>query len=200
MGGERRPRILWGLSASVAAIRAPNLARALAAVGDLRAIATERAGHFLEDWPVDVPLLRDADEWAAWKRLGDPVLHIELRRWADVFVIAPLSADALAKLAGGICDNLLLSTARAWDYSRPLLVAPAMNTLMWEHPATREHLETLRRWGARVVPPVEKELACADVGMGALASPETIAADVAAALAAGQSRASSSNERYRSST
>lgn len=170
------------MSASVAVIRAPNLAERLLDLGEVTAIVTERAKHFLGSLPAGVRLLTDADEWSQWSQLGDPVLHIELRRWADLFLIAPASADCLAKLAGGICDNLLYSVARAWDYSRPILVAPAMNTLMWEHPATSRDLGTLRGWGAEVIDPVAKKLACEDVGMGALAAPETIARAVATRL------------------
>lgn len=179
---KSRSRILWGITGSVAAIRAPLLAKSLLELADVKAVVTERARHFLDPLPEQIAMLGDADEWALWRQLGDPVLHIELRRWADLFLIAPCSASTLAKLAGGICDNLLLSTARAWDFSRPLIVAPAMNTLMWEHPATTAHLATVRHWGVDIVDPVEKQLACADTGIGALASPEAIREAVRAAL------------------
>jgi phosphopantothenoylcysteine decarboxylase len=65
----------------------------------------------------------DEAEWHEWSKVGDPVMHIELRRWADVFIIAPLSANSLAKLANGMCDNLVTCIARAWDFKRPLLVS-----------------------------------------------------------------------------
>lgn len=65
----------------------------------------------------------DEAEWHEWSKVGDPVMHIELRRWADVLVIAPLSANSLAKLANGLCDNLVTCIARAWDFKRPLLVS-----------------------------------------------------------------------------
>lgn len=68
------------------------------------------------------PIAGDEDEWHDWKAAGDPVLHIELRRWADVYVVAPLSANSLAKLATGLCDNLVTCVARAWDFNRPMLV------------------------------------------------------------------------------
>jgi len=68
------------------------------------------------------------------------VLHIELRRWADVLLFAPLTAHTLAKLALGLCDNLPTNIARAWDSNKPVLVAPAMNTHMWNHPLTADHL------------------------------------------------------------
>lgn len=177
-----RPKILWGITGSVAGIRAAALATALAEVGELKAMATPRALHFLHDFPADIPLLRDRDEWTSWRELGDPVLHIELRRQASLLLIAPCSADALAKLAAGISDNLVLSVARAWDFRLPFLIAPAMNTLMWTHPATAGHLATLRSWGVRIIEPVEKKLACDDVGIGGLAAAETIATAVRAAL------------------
>ena len=138
----------------------------------------------------------DEDEWpgqALGQRYGrgDPVLHIELRRWADLFLIAPLDANTLAKLACGLCDNCLTCVWRAWDRARPVILAPAMNTLMWENPLTRRHmtqiaedaqaappaleLPALIEWinghcpGLRIVAPIAKKLACEDVGMGAMA-------------------------------
>lgn len=71
----------------------------------------------------DMPCLQgDEEEWHQWQKKGDPVLHIELRKWADLLVVAPLSANTLAKLAQGLCDNCLTSVVRAWDWSKPLLV------------------------------------------------------------------------------
>lgn len=64
----------------------------------------------------------DEEEWHSWQKKGDPVLHIELRKWADILIIAPLSANTLAKIAQGLCDNCLTSVVRAWDFSKPLLV------------------------------------------------------------------------------
>lgn len=183
MSASARPRILWGITASVAAIRAPLLAQELLRLGDVQAIATPKARHFLDPLPAEIKLWTDDDEWAAWRNLGDPVVHIELRRWADLLLIAPLSADALAKIAGGISDNLLLSVARAWEFPKPVILAPAMNTRMWEHPITASHLELVGGWGMSVVAPVEKKLACEDIGVGALASPDSIAAAVRGAIA-----------------
>ena len=107
--------------------------------------------------------------------------HIELRKWADQLVIAPLSANTLAKLAHGMCDNLLTSVVRAWDRTKPIVIAPAMNTHMWDHPATTEHLAALQRWYPHltIVDPVAKRLACGDDGLGALAPIDAIVAAVA---------------------
>ncbi|KAK6338330.1 hypothetical protein TWF730_002393 [Orbilia blumenaviensis] len=129
----------------------------------------------------DIPAQEDDEETAIWAKIGDPILHIELRRWADILVIAPLSANSLAKIVGGFSDNLLLSVIRAWDTNKPLAVAPAMNTLMWDHPVTTSQirvLETEWRW-FRVLRPVEKILACGDSGSGAMKEWSTIVAWVA---------------------
>ncbi|KXZ53881.1 hypothetical protein GPECTOR_6g799 [Gonium pectorale] len=138
------------------------------------------------------PCPQDEAEWRQWRSVGDPVLHIELRRWADVLLVAPLSANSLAKMAGGMADNLLTCVVRAWDFRKPLLLAPAMNTAMWASPFTARHLETLQQVGAaaggapgggvRVIPPVSKRLACGDEGTGAMASPEDIAIACRAAV------------------
>ena len=67
-------------------------------------------------------LTGDEEEWHQWQKKGDPVLHIELRKWADLLIVAPLSANTLAKMAQGLCDNCLTSVVRAWDFSKPLWV------------------------------------------------------------------------------
>jgi phosphopantothenoylcysteine decarboxylase len=183
--------VLLCVTGSVAAIRAPDLLHHLTAhscIGSVRIVATESARHFMnaeKSLPTDALIYYDADEYKTWKRLGDPVLHIELRNWADVLLVAPLSANSLAKISLGLCDNLVTSIARAWPLARkPFLVAPAMNTAMWEHPLTAAHLESLRRpeMSVALIPPISKTLACGDVGMGAMASAATIAAAVAEEL------------------
>ncbi|KAJ6260356.1 hypothetical protein Dda_4582 [Drechslerella dactyloides] len=105
-----------------------------------------------------------------WTRVGDPILHIELRRWADILLVAPLSANSLAKIVNGFSDNLLLSVVRAWDTAKPIACAPAMNTLMWEHPVTAKQIAVLEsEWSwFTVLRPVEKVLACGDSGSGAM--------------------------------
>lgn len=83
---------------------------------------------------------RDEDEWASWTKREDNVLHIELRRLSHLLLIAPLTANTMAKVSHGMCDNLLTSVFRCWDIknikSKPIIVAPAMNTMMYEHPFT----------------------------------------------------------------
>src|SRR5699024_4343291 len=129
-------------------------------VVNIRIVATEPSLHFfnLEEvrarLPPESAILRDADEWAAWKAIGDPVVHIDLRNWADICVIAPLDANTLGKIANGICDNLVTCVLRAWDMSKPLLYAPAMNVHMWDHPLTKRSISVLQELGYLQVGPI----------------------------------------------
>lgn len=174
--GPPKPRILLAASGSVAAIKFGNLCRCFSEWAEVRAVVTQASLHFIdrESFPKDIIVYTDQDEWSTWSKLGDDVLHIELRRWADVMVIAPLSANTLGKIAGGLCDNLLTCVIRAWDYSKPLFVAPAMNTFMWKNPFTERHLMALDEYGISLIPPVSKKLACGDYGTGAMAEPSFI--------------------------
>ncbi|XP_072960409.1 phosphopantothenoylcysteine decarboxylase-like [Typha angustifolia] len=171
-----KPRVLLAASGSVAAIKFECLCRIFSEWAEVRAVATKSSLHFLDKttFPRDVIFYTDDDEWSSWKKIGDEVLHIELRKWADLMVIAPLSANTLAKIAGGLCDNLLTCIVRAWDYSKPLYVAPAMNTFMWTNSFTQRHLETISELGISLIPPITKRLACGDYGTGAMAEPSVI--------------------------
>jgi phosphopantothenoylcysteine decarboxylase len=184
--------VLLGVTGSVAAIRTPELFAALRKQGhQVRVVATKAALYFFDPAALDpmcpgrnpAVVSVDADEWPGERyRRDDLVLHIELRRWADSFVIAPLDANTLAKLAAGISDNCLTCVWRAWDLTRPVVLAPAMNTLMWEHPLTARHLRQVvaDNAGVRIVGPITKGLACGDVGIGAMAEVDEIVAEVAA--------------------
>src|SRR5258707_495341 len=135
------PNVLLGVTGSVAAIKTPELAASLRRAGHaVKVVATQAALYFFD--PLDLTpgraerdpetVVLDADEWRArdegrrWRR-GEAVLHIELRRWADLLLIAPLDANTLAKLALGQCDNCLSCVWRAWEPARPVVLAPAMN-------------------------------------------------------------------------
>lgn len=176
--------ILLCVTGSVAAIRTPRLLIALQSFGaNVKIASTFHAHPFIQTeqpLPPNTVVHTDSEEWSSWNILGDPVLHIELRKWAHLLLIAPLSANTLAKLATGLCDNLITCVARAWrvPHAGMFLVAPAMNSEMWLHPVTGAHLQTLKQWGVRVIPPVEKVLACGDVGIGGMERPENIAAIV----------------------
>ncbi|KAI8437114.1 hypothetical protein MSG28_010465 [Choristoneura fumiferana] len=133
--------------------------------------------YMLTELPPTALVYDDSAEWA-WRQYGDPVVHIELRNWADVVVIAPLDANSLAKLALGICDNLLTTTIRAMDLTKPLLFCPTMNDVMWNHPITQIHINTLKSWGLKEVPPIVKLAMCGEIGMGGIPTVETIVNEI----------------------
>jgi len=152
--------LLWGLTGSVATIKAPLLALEWYKIGwQAQAVFTEAARYFLDERSFEdvrsqcARLWEDRDEWpgAVYTR-GQEIPHIQLRDWCDLLVIAPLDAQTLAKIALGLSDNLLTSLLRAWDRRKPILVAPAMNTHMWYHPLTVRHLAT---WASFFLHPEE---------------------------------------------
>nr|ACO08984.1 Phosphopantothenoylcysteine decarboxylase [Osmerus mordax] len=168
--------VLVGVTGSVAALKLPVLVSQLFEIPevDVRVVTTEHARHFYNPEEVAVTVYSDKDEWELWTQRSDPVLHIELRRWADLLVIAPLDANTLGKIASGICDNLLTCVVRAWDISRPLLFCPAVNTAMWQHPITAKQVASLKDFGYVEIPCIAKKLVCGDEGKGAMAEVLTI--------------------------
>lgn len=195
-------KVLLGLTGSVASVLYVKLVNSLQKIGDVATVLTPRAEHFVSDEFNGIKVYREWQEWhwfhsdtpgkgpffnhddhmeSKWRK-DDPVLHIELRDKYSALVIAPCSANTLAKLANGLCDNLLTSVARAWDQNRPVIIAPAMNTHMWNHPITEQHIQTLRKWGYKIVMPQEKMLACNTYGMGAMANIEDIVKATAESL------------------
>ena len=168
-------KILMGVTSSIAAYRIPNLVSLLRKQGpEIKTIVTEKAKAFVAPQALAVmsgnPCFTDADEW----KNTEQALHIELTKWCDVFLIAPLTANTLAKIAGGLCDNLLTSAVRALG-DKPLVLAPAMNTKMWENSFTQKHLQQIKAiYKVTIIEPVVKRLADGDQGMGGLAEDETI--------------------------
>lgn len=173
-------RVLFGVTGGVAAKLTPKMIRAIVEAGhEIKVIATEKSFHFwdIKDIDSDIEVFVDTDEWVGEQYVKDkPIAHIELRKWADVIVIAPLTANTLAKIANGLADNLLTCVMRAWEVkTKPIIIAPAMNTAMWEHPATSEHIQRLHRWHTMtIVGPISKTLACGDTGKGAMANIDDI--------------------------
>ena len=139
----------------------------------IQIILTKAAENFVSrgEIPSHIRIWRDKDEWATWQGRADPVVHIELRRWADILVIAPLSANTLGKIALGLCDNLLTCVVRAWNTQYPILIAPSMVLYAYNHPATRSHLKVIKeemKW-IEVLKPVEKVVGSyGDIGMGGM--------------------------------
>ncbi|KAG8697686.1 hypothetical protein FRC08_006377, partial [Ceratobasidium sp. 394] len=166
--------VLLIATGSVASIKVPLIVKKLLTYDRVKVevVATKAALNFVSVNEIEglgARVWTDDGEWAAWKKVGDPVLHIELRRWADTVLIAPCSANTLAKIASGLCDNLATSVLRALAPSTPTFVFPAMNTHMYEHPLTARHLAIVQDTiGYTVVGPIGKVLACGDIGMGAM--------------------------------
>ncbi|XP_024930095.3 phosphopantothenoylcysteine decarboxylase-like [Ziziphus jujuba] len=177
---SRKPRILLAASGSVAAIKFGNLCHYFSDWADVRAVVIMASLHFIDkaSLPKDVILFTDEDEWSSWNKIGDSVLHIELRRWADIMAIAPLSANTLGKIDGGLCDNLLTYIVQAWDFSKPFFVAPAMNTFMWTNPFTQRHLTAIEELGISVIQPITKKLSCGEYGNDAMAEISIICSTV----------------------
>jgi len=172
-------KLLLGITGGVAAYKAAQLARLLVKEGaDVRVAMTEAATRFVT--PVTLQALTAQTVWTdLWDpRVPDNMGHIELSRDRELVVVAPASADFLAKLAAGLADDLLstLCVARRC----PLMVAPAMNVEMWENAATQRNLHTLRGDGVHLAGPAAGDQACGEVGMGRMLEPEEIVAEVEA--------------------
>ena len=163
-------RVLLGVTGGIAAYKACTLVRLLVRAGhDVYPLVTAGAERFVAT-ETFFALARKS-------RTGDPYPHLQR---ADILVIAPLTANTLARLAHGLADDVLTEAALA--HSGPVLVAPAMNTRMWAHPATQANAATLRARGVELVGPVEGELAEGEEGAGRMAEPEDIFARVEAVL------------------
>ncbi|MEW6195879.1 MAG: bifunctional phosphopantothenoylcysteine decarboxylase/phosphopantothenate--cysteine ligase CoaBC [Bacteroidota bacterium] len=109
--------------------------------------------------------------------------HINLDKWADLVIVCPATANTINKFANGVADNLLTSLFLAHDWTKPYLIAPAMNTLMYQHPATQASLKKLEEWGVLILPTAEGYLACGDTGKGKLLEPDEIYERIFVALA-----------------
>ncbi|TCT21933.1 bifunctional phosphopantothenoylcysteine decarboxylase/phosphopantothenate--cysteine ligase CoaBC [Thiobaca trueperi] len=167
-------RVLLGVGGGISAYKSVDLVRRLSERGcEVRVVMTQAATAFVapltfqavSGHPVRTALLDPAAEAG----MG----HIELARWADCLLIAPATADLMARLAAGLADDLLTTLALATE--APLCLAPAMNQHMWRHPATQANLQTLRARGARILGPAEGQQACGDVGPGRMLEPLEIA-------------------------
>ena len=166
-------RIVLGVTGGIAAYKAAELVRLLIKEGaSVHVVMSEAATHFVT--PVTFQALSGklvfTDQWDP--RVANNMAHIDLSREADVLLVAPASADFLAKLAGGLADDLLTTLVLARDC--PLLVAPAMNRQMWENPATRRNIAVLRGDGVGVIGPACGDQACGETGPGRMLEPEEI--------------------------
>jgi len=167
-------RILLGVSGGIAAYKSAELVRALRRRGaEVQVVMTRGASRFITATTLQALSGRPVRK-SLWDAAAEAAMsHIELARWADAIVIAPASADTLARLAQGRADDLLSTLCLASEAS--LWLAPAMNRVMWAHPATRANLDILVARGARCIGPAEGDQACGEVGPGRMSEPEEIA-------------------------
>jgi phosphopantothenoylcysteine decarboxylase/phosphopantothenate--cysteine ligase len=172
-------RVLLIVGGGIAAYKALELTRLLRKAGvGVRPILTRAGAEFV------TPLSLSAVYAELFSLTDEAEMgHIELSRSADLVVVAPATANLMAKAAGGIADDLATTTLLATD--KPVLMAPAMNVRMWEHPATRRNLDQLKADGVAFVGPDEGAMACGEYGFGRMAEPEAIFTAIMAALGAG---------------
>ena len=166
-------KVALGVSGGIAAYKAVEVLRGLQRAGcEVRVAMTKRACEFVQ--PLTFRALTGSnvlvDDYAPDN--PDPIAHITFSQTVDLLLIAPATANLLAKFANGVADDFLTSTYLA--STAPVLVAPAMNTRMWEHPATQRNLRRLRDDGVRIIPPDAGEMACKTIGPGRLSEPDRI--------------------------
>jgi phosphopantothenoylcysteine decarboxylase / phosphopantothenate---cysteine ligase len=164
-------KILIGITGSIAAYKIPILVRLLVKEGaEVKVIMTAAAADFVSRLTLSTlaksPVLIDLFDEESWAN------HVQLGRWADVMLIAPLSCNTLGKIANGLCDNLLLATYLS--ATCPVAVAPAMDEDMWHHPTTKKNLQALSNYGCTIIPVEYGELASGLIGEGRMAEPESI--------------------------
>jgi phosphopantothenoylcysteine decarboxylase/phosphopantothenate--cysteine ligase len=176
-------RILLIVSGGIAAYKSLELIRLIAkAGGAVTCVLTQAGAQFVT--PLSLQALSGAKVYTDLFSLTDEseMGHIELSRSADLVAVVPATANILAKMAAGICDDLATTLLLATD--KQVLAAPAMNVRMWDHPATIQNQNILAQRGVLMVPPAEGPMACGEFGYGRLAEPETILAAIAAAFGA----------------
>ncbi|UEG48586.1 bifunctional phosphopantothenoylcysteine decarboxylase/phosphopantothenate--cysteine ligase CoaBC [Ferruginibacter lapsinanis] len=166
-------KILLGVTGSIAAYKIPILVRLLIKQGaEVKVIVTPSAKNFVSSLTLSTlskqPALSDLETNDSWAN------HVMLGRWADIMLIAPLSCNSLAKMAAGLCDNLLMAVYLS--ATCPVVVAPAMDEDMWLHPSTRSNINKIRDFGNQVIPVDNGELASGLSGEGRMAEPEAIVA------------------------
>lgn len=178
---QRTKHLVLGMTGGIAAYKAAELTRLLVKQGvSVQVVMTDAACHFIT--PITMQALSGravhTKMWDASIPNGMP--HIELSREADAIVVAPASADFIAKLANGQADDLLSTLCLARDC--PLVIAPAMNKQMWENPATQRNIEHLKKDGVIILGPDSGEQACGETGMGRMLEPEVLFAELFAKL------------------
>jgi len=175
-------KILFKITGSIAAYKSAYLISKLVQNNcEVKVVATEDALKFIGSATLEGltgnPVYTDS--FAP----NQVMSHINLDKWADIVIVCPATANTINKFANGAADNLLTSLFLAHDWTKPYLIAPAMNTLMYQHPATQASLKKLEEWGVIILPTAEGYLACGDTGKGKLLEPDEIYERIFTALA-----------------
>lgn len=176
-------KLVLGMSGGIACYKVAQLCRDLVKAGaQVQVVMSEAACQFIT--PVTMQALSGrpvfTSQWDA--RMGNNMAHIDLSREADALIIAPCSADFIAKLAHGICDDLLSTLCLARPFGQPLLLAPAMNVEMWQNPATQRNVAQVQKDGLQLMGPDAGAQACGEVGMGRMLEPEQLLEEIEAAF------------------
>jgi len=186
MPSPAKSKIILGVTGGIAAYKACELTRLFKKAGhEVRVVMTAAAEGFVG--PLTFHTLSGAPVLRSLHEGGydlSATSHIDLAQWGDILVVAPATGNFLGKFAGGVADDALLTEALA--FTGPVLLAPAMNTRMWDAEATQGNLETLRARGVRFIGPASGDLACGEVGEGKMSEPAEIAEATYALLAKGQ--------------
>ena len=176
--------VLVGVTGGIAAYKSPGVIRRLREAGyEVGVVATEAAFRFIPEETLSVAAGEGVHTEETWWEHSGKVEHVALARWADLVLVAPATADAMARVAVGLGDDLLSATILAG--AKKVLWAPAMNPEMWDSPATKRNVETLKGWGHRFVGPAEGSMASAEEepGVGRLAEEPQIVGAAEEALA-----------------
>ncbi len=175
--------VLVGVTGGIAAYKAPGVIRRLKDAGhEIETIATNAAFHFIPEETLAIATGKHVRTQKTWWEESGRVEHVSLARWADLVLVAPATADAMARVAAGLGDDLLSATILAG--AKKVLWAPAMNPEMWSNPATQRNVQTLEGWGHSFVGPAEGTMASAEEepGVGRLTEEAEIVAAVEKAL------------------
>ncbi len=172
-----RSKVLYQISGSIAAYKSAGIISKLVQSGyEVQTVATPSALKFIGAATLEgltgKPVL--SDMFAP----GQLMDHINLVKWADLVVLAPATANTINRLAQGLSDDLIGALFLAHDWQKPYLIAPAMNTKMYQHPATQHSIKTLTKWGGQILPTADGYLACGDEGAGKMLEPELILQEI----------------------
>lgn len=172
-----KSKILFNLTGSIACYKACDLISKLVQANfEVKCVVSKSALNFIGESTLEgltgQPVQKDMYQ------AGDQMSHISLARWADLILVCPASANAINKFAAGISDDLVSSLFLANNFKKPYWIAPAMNTEMFNHPATQKSLKQLSDWGAKIISSKPGNLACGETGDGRLVEPIELLSDI----------------------